>query len=85
MYAEIFCLSRAFSSNFGKRPLAKNWGKMIDLTSKLVEINNIDDQNKGSKIYPRNQIILDYIMRSIPLKHKCLSIILKWVIVSHKK
>ena len=34
----------------------------------------------GSKIYPQNQVILD----CIPFKHKCLSIILIWVIVSHK-
>ena len=56
---------------------------MIDLTSKLGEINDIE-HNKGSKIYPQNQVSLDCIMPSIPLKHKCLSIILIWVIVSHK-
>ena len=33
---------RAFSSNFGKRPLAKIGKKFIDLTSKLGEINGID-------------------------------------------
>ena len=54
---------------------------MIDLTSQLGEINDIE-HNKGSKIYPQNQVILDCIMPSIPLKHKCLSIILIWVIVS---
>ena len=54
---------------------------MIDLSSKLGEINNIE-HNKGSKIYPQNQVIVDCIMSSIPLKHKCLSIILIWVIVS---
>ena len=48
---------RAFSSNFGKRPLAKI-GNIINLTSKLGEINDID-HNKGSKIYPENQVILD--------------------------
>ena len=69
---------RAFSSNFGQ-----NWEKMIDLSSKLGEINDIE-HNKGSKVYPQNQVILDCIMPSIPLKHKCLSIILIWVIVSHK-
>ena len=58
-------------------------GKMIDLSSKLKEINGIE-QNKDSKIYPQNQVILDCIMPPIPLKHKCLSIILIWVIVSHK-
>ena len=72
-----------FSSNFWKRPLAKIGKKKIDLTSKLGEINDIGHY-KGSKIYPQNQIILDCIMPSIPLKHKCLSIILIWVSVSHK-
>ena len=56
---------------------------MINLTSKLGEINNME-QNKGSKIYPQNQVILDCIMPSIQIKHKCLSIILIWVIVSKK-
>ena len=56
---------------------------MIDLTSKLGEINDIEN-NKGSKIYPQNQVILDCVMPSIPLKHTCLSIILIWVIVSHR-
>ena len=49
-----FCI-RAFSSNFGKRPLAK-----------LGEINDIE-HNKDSKIYPQNQVILDCIMPTIPL------------------
>ena len=74
---------RAFSSNFRKRPPGQNWEKKIDLTSKLGEINNIEHY-KGSKIYPQNQVILDCIMPSIPLNHKCLSIILIWVSVSHK-
>ena len=47
---------------------------MIDLTSKLGEIDDIE-HNKGSKIHHQNQVILDCIMPSIPLKHKCLSII----------
>ena len=42
------------------------------------------NHNKGSKIYPQNQVILNCIMSSIPLKCKCLSIILIWVFVSHK-
>ena len=61
----------------------QNWEKMIALTAKLGEINDIE-HNKGSKIYLQNQVILDCIMPTIPLKHKCLSIILIWVIVSHK-
>ena len=40
----------AFSSNFPKRPL-----KLIDLTSKLGEINDIE-HNKDSKIYPQNKL-----------------------------
>ena len=44
---------------------------MIDLTSKLGEINDIE-HNKEIKIYPQNQACLDCIMSSIPLKHKTL-------------
>ena len=58
------CSFRAFSKASGQ-----NWGKMIDLTSKLEEINDVK-HNKGSKIYPQNQVILDCIMSSIPHKHK---------------
>ena len=75
-------ISGFFQATLGKGPLPK-LGKMIDLTAKLGEIKDIE-LNKGSKIYPQNQVILDCIMSSIPLKHKCLSIILLWVIVSHK-
>ena len=66
----------------GKGPWPK-LGKKFDLTSKLGEINDIEHY-KDSKIYPQNQVILDCIMPSIPLKHLCLSIILIWVSVSHK-
>ena len=71
-----------FPAMLGKGPWPK-LEKNDQLTSKLGEINDIE-HNKGSKIYPQNQVILDCIMSSIPLKHKCLSIILIWVIVSHK-
>ena len=71
-----------FQAILGKAP-GQNWEKMIDLTAKFGEINNIE-HNKGSKIYPQNQVILDCIMPTIPLKQKCLSIILIWVIVSPK-
>ena len=64
----------------GKGPWPK-LGKMIKLTSKLGEINDIE-HNKDSKIYPQNQVIFDCITSSIPLKYKCLSISLIWVIVS---
>ena len=56
---------------------------MINFTSKSGEMNDIEHK-KGSKIYPQSQVILDCIMSSIPFKHKCISIILIWVIVSHK-
>ena len=46
---------------------------------------DLQEHNKGGKIYPQNQVLLDSHMPSIPLKHKCLSIILIWVIVSHIK
>ena len=55
---------------FGEKALGQNWEKIIDFTSKLGEINDIE-HNKGSKIYPQNQVILDCITPSIPLKHKC--------------
>ena len=73
----------ASSSNFWENATGKNWKKKIDFTSKLGEINDIE-HNTGITIYPQNQVILDCIMPSIPYKHKCLSIILIWVIVSHK-
>ena len=63
---EILLLCRAFPTILGKGPWPK-LGKMINLTSKFGEINDIE-HNKGSKIYPQNQVILDCIMPSIPLK-----------------
>ena len=64
---------------FWEKAPGQNWEKKIDLTSKFGEIKDIEHY-KGSKIYPQNQVILDGIMPSIPLKHKCLSINLIWVI-----
>ena len=61
-------LDRAFSSNFGKRPMAKI-GKNDHLTAKLGETNDIQ-HNKGSKVYPQNQVISDFIMPTIPLVFK---------------
>ena len=72
-----------FPAILRKARLARIGKKMIDLKSKLGEINDIE-HNKGSKTFPPNQVILEVIMPSIPLKYKCLSIILIWVIVSHK-
>ena len=80
----ILILNQGLFQQFWEKAPGQNWEKMIDLTSKLGEINDIE-HNKGSKIFPRNQVILDCIMTSIPLKHKWLSIILIWVIVSHIK
>ena len=71
-----------FPAILGKGPWPK-LGKMINLTSKLGEINDIEHY-KSKIYYPQNQVILDCIMPSIPLKHKCLSIIQIWVSVSHK-
>ena len=72
---------QGFFQQFWEKVPGQNWEKMIDLTAKFGEINDIE-HNKGSKIYPQNQVILDCIMPTIPLKHKCLSIILIWVIFS---
>ena len=60
-----------FPATLGKGPLPK-LGKNYRLNIKLGEINDIE-HNKGSKIYPQNQVILDCIMATIPLKHKSLS------------
>ena len=50
---------------FWKKIPGQKWEKMIDLTAKLGEINAIE-HNKGSKIYPQNQVILHCIMPTIP-------------------
>ena len=75
--------NQGFFQQFWEKAPGQNWEKMIDLTSKLGEINDIEHY-KGSKIYLQNQVILEYIMPTLLLKHKCLSIILIWVIVYHK-
>ena len=74
---------QVFFQQFWEKAPGQNFEKIIDLTSKLGEINDIE-HNKGSKIYPQNQVILDCIMSSIPLKHKCFSVILKWFIFSQR-
>ena len=71
-----------FPAILGKGPWPK-LGKNDRLNIKIGKINGLE-HNKGSKIYPQTQVILDCIMPSIPLKHKCFSTILIWVIVSHK-
>ena len=57
---------QGFFQQFWEKAFGQNWEKMTDLTSKFGEINAIK-HNKGSKIYPQNQVILDCIMPSIPL------------------
>ena len=50
---------------------------MINLTAKLGELTTKNITRIAK--YPQNHVILDCIMPNIPLKHKCLSIILIWV------
>ena len=83
IYPSKVTKNQGFFQQFWKKAPGQNWEKMIDLTSKLGEINDIEHY-KGSKIYLQNQVILEYIMPTLLLKHKCLSIILIWVIVYHK-
>ena len=75
---------RAFSSNIGNRPLAKIRKK--DRLKIKIEINAIE-QNKGSEIYPQNQVFLDWIVLCQAYRYhlstSVLSIILICVIVSH--
>ena len=47
---------QGFFQQFWEKAPGQNWGKMIDLTSKLGEINDIE-HNEGSKIYPQTQVI----------------------------
>ena len=72
-----------FFQQFLEKAPGQNWEKMINVTAKLGEINDIE-HDKGSKIYHQIKVIIDCIMPTIPLKHKCLSIIQICVIVSHK-
>ena len=60
--------SQGLFQQFWEKAPGQNWEKKIDLTSKLGEINDIEHY-KGSEIYSQNQVILDIIMPSIPLKH----------------
>ena len=48
---------QGFYQQFWEKAPGQNWEKMIDLTSKLGEINDIE-HNKGSKMYPQNQVII---------------------------
>ena len=65
-----FFNAQGFFQQFQEKAPGQNWEKMIDLTATSGEINDIE-HNKGSKIYFfLNQVILDCIMPTIPLKHK---------------
>ena len=52
---------QGFFQQFWEKAPGQNWEKMINLTTKLGEINNID-HNKANKIYPRNQVILEIVL-----------------------
>ena len=51
---------QGFFQQFWEKAPGQNWEKMIKLTPKLGEINDIE-HNKSSIIYPQNQVILDCI------------------------
>ena len=62
--------SGLFPAILGQGPWPK-LGKNDELNIKIGR--NYDmEHNKGSKIYPQNQVIIDCIMASIQIKHKCL-------------
>ena len=63
--------TQGFFQQFWEKAPGQNWEKMIDLTAKLGEINDIE-HNKGSKIYPQNQVYLDCMKPTILLMHRCL-------------
>ena len=44
-------ICQGFFQQFWEKAPGQNWEKMIELTSKLGEINDIE-HNKDSKIYP---------------------------------
>ena len=50
---------QSYFQQFWEKALAKIGEKKIDLTPKLGEIYFIN-HNKGSKIYPQNQVILEH-------------------------
>ena len=58
---------QGFFQQFWEKAPGQNGGKMIDLTSKLGEINDIE-HNKGSKINPQSQVILDLLCQAYHLR-----------------
>ena len=67
-YKFVFVGVQGLFQHFLEKAPGQKWEKKINLKSKLGEINDIEHY-KGSKIYTQNQVILDCIMPSIPLKH----------------
>ena len=61
----VSIIFQGFFQQFGEKAPGQNWEKLIDLTSKLREINHIE--HKGSKIYPQNQVILDCLCQAYHL------------------
>ena len=60
----LYCLfkdiwEQGFFQEFWEKAPGKNWGKMINLTSKLGEINDIE-HNKGSKFSKSSYFRLYY-------------------------
>ena len=51
MYEYCHYTEQGFFQQFWEKVSGQNWEKMIDLTTKLGEINDIE-HNKSSKIYP---------------------------------
>ena len=63
----VIVLKQGFFQQFWEMAPGQNWEKIINL-SKLGEIDDIE-HNKGSKIYPQNQVILDCIMSKFLTVH----------------
>ena len=67
-YSLNFKPFQGFIHKFREKAPGQNREKMINLTSKFGEINDLE-HNKGSKIYCQNHVILDCIISNIALKH----------------
>ena len=60
----LYATFQGFFQQLWEKAPGQNLEKLIDLTSKLGEINDIE-HNKGSKIYPQNQIFRLYFAKHI--------------------
>ena len=63
---------QGFFQQFWEKAPGQNCEKMIDFTSKLGEINDIE-YNKGSKIYPQDQVSLIVLCQTYHLSHFLIS------------